>query len=70
MSALYVKNLPAWERLLRVLMGLAIAGFAVYTLAGLARWLVAASALGIAVSGLVGFCPMCALVGRPLDKKA
>lgn len=70
MSALYVKNLPAWERLLRVLMGLAVAGFAVYALAGLAGWLVAASALGIAVSGLVGFCPMCALVGRRLDKKA
>ncbi|WP_114972862.1 YgaP family membrane protein [Rhodoferax ferrireducens] len=70
MSALYVKNLPAWERLLRVLMGLAVAGFAVYTLAGLAGWLVAAGALGMAVSGLVGFCPMCALVGRRLDKKA
>lgn len=27
-------------------------------------------AAGIVASGLVGFCPMCAMVGRRLDKAA
>jgi hypothetical protein len=30
--------------------------------------LVAGSALGFAVTGLIGFCPACALVGRRLEK--
>jgi hypothetical protein len=37
----YVKNVPGWERVLRVVTGL----------------IVAVSAAGIAASGLFGFCP-------------
>lgn len=66
MSAFYVKNVPGWERVLRVLAGLVGAGLALASLPGLVGWLVAGIALGIAVSGLVGFCPMCAMVGRRL----
>lgn len=33
-------------------------------------WVLAGSALGFVLAGLVGFCPMCAMVGRRLDKKA
>ncbi len=69
MSAFYVKNVPGWERALRVLMGLAAAGFSLFSFAGPMGWLLAASALGLAVTGLVGFCPMCAMVGRRLDNK-
>ena len=69
MSAFYVKNVPGWERALRLLMGAAAASFALYRFAGPTGWLLAASAAGIAVTGLVGFCPMCAMVGRRLDRK-
>lgn len=70
MSAFYVKNVPGWERALRIVGGAAAAGFALYSFAGTTGWLLAASAAGFAVTGLVGFCPMCAMVGRRLDKKA
>lgn len=65
---LYVKNVPNSERLLRVLAGAAGLAFALTFLQGHWAWLAAASAAGIALSGLVGFCPMCALVGRRLDR--
>lgn len=66
----YVKNIPTWERILRVLMGIAGLAFAV------ANWGVSGMAVGIgamgamlAMTGLFGFCPMCAMVGRKLNKK-
>jgi hypothetical protein len=68
---LYLKrNLPAGERAIRVVVALATAAAAVLLLpAGPACWLGLASAVGIALTALVGFCPACALVGRrPLDR--
>lgn len=70
MSAFYIKNVPSLERGLRLLLGAAGAAFALYTVAGPMGWLLAASAAGIALTGLVGFCPMCAMVGRRLDREA
>ena len=66
----YVKNVPTWERALRVVLGLiaVYAGFAL--LGGMWGTVVALSAAGIVASGLFGFCPMCAMVGRRLDKAA
>ena len=61
----YVKNVPGWERVLRVVVGLIVAAGA---LGGVWGTLLALSAAGIVASGLVGFCPMCAMVGRRLDK--
>jgi hypothetical protein len=66
----YVKNVPNWERALRLVAGIAVTVYALLQLSGPAAWLLAASAAGIALSGLVGFCPMCALVGRRLDRAA
>jgi len=66
---LYVKNIPAWERILRVL-----AGLVGLVYAGM-NWGVSSFAVGVgvmgavlAMSGLLGFCPMCAMVGRKLNK--
>jgi flagellar motor component MotA len=66
----YVKNVPGWERVVRVVVGLiaVIVGYSV--LGGLWGTILALSAAGIVFSGLVGFCPMCAMVGRRLDKAA
>lgn len=62
---LYLKNLPRWERITRVLIGLLA-----LTLAAVLRdgtpWLSlgAVAAAVLALTGLAGFCPMCALFGR------
>lgn len=63
----YVKNVPGWERVLRVLAGLLVAMVAVRMAPGAWGWGIAAASLGVVVSGLVGYCPMCAMVGRRLD---
>jgi len=66
----YVKNVPAWERVVRVVVGLiaVIVGYTV--LGGLWGTILALSAAGIVASGLFGFCNMCAMVGRRLDAAA
>ena len=66
MSPFHLKNVPAGERVVRILVGLAVAGWALAALGGWPGWLISASAAGIVVSGLVGFCPACAMFGRKL----
>lgn len=69
----YVKNVPTWERILRLLMGMAGIAFAAmyWGTSGMAVFGVIMGAMGamLAMTGLFGFCPMCAMVGRKLDKK-
>lgn len=62
----YVKNVPNAERVVRVVVGAVVAGLALTQFGGVAGWLAAASAAGLVASGLFGFCPACALVGRRL----
>ncbi len=61
-------NVPAWERVTRVIVGLgAGVGGAVWALSGeWLGWAVAASGLALAATGVVGWCPLCAMVGRTL----
>jgi hypothetical protein len=66
----YVKNVPNWERALRVVAGLAAIYLGLAVLGGMWGAVAAAAAAGIVGSGLFGFCPMCALVGRRLDNAA
>lgn len=64
----YVKNVPNWERALRLGVGvMALVFVAMNWGSGLAA---GAGVMGavLAVTGLVGWCPMCALAGRKLDK--
>ncbi len=68
---LYVKNVPNWERVLRVITGVMALAFAAM------NWGISSIAVGIgimgavlAMTGLVGFCPMCAMVGRKLNKSS
>ncbi|WP_337459817.1 YgaP family membrane protein [Variovorax sp. CF313] len=70
-TMVYVKNVPGWERALRIVMGLAgllfaamswgTAGFGLAAIAGL-------TGATLALTGLFGFCPMCAMVGRKPGK--
>lgn len=64
----YVKNVPNWERALRVVGGLALAAAAVTTVNGSWGWLLGVAAVGALASGLFGFCPACAMVGRKLKQ--
>lgn len=58
-------NLPGWERAIRVAMGVMIAVIAYqFSPAALMSWLGIAMGAMLAGTGFVGFCPMCAMVGR------
>ena len=65
---LYVKNMPPVERVIRVLIGIGLLVAAVMWLGVNAKgFIVGAMGMMAALSGLVGWCPMCAMVGRKLD---
>lgn len=66
----YTKNVPGWERVLRILIGIASLGFAIMSW-GSSTLAVGAGIAGamMAMTGLFGFCPMCAMMGRKLTKK-
>ncbi len=72
---IYLKrNLPLFERLAR-LTGAGLMAFAAWQ-GGLAMswtwtWALGLTALGLALTALLGFCPACAMMGRrPLDRQA
>jgi hypothetical protein len=64
----YSKNVPAWERIARVGAGIIMLSCGVVWMnrsAPLAYLFIASGVLS-ALTGFVGFCPMCALAGRRL----
>lgn len=66
---IYQKNLPVWERAIRVMMGLGlIAGGLLGLHGGVAGYGLAAmgAMVMVMVTGFIGFCPACAMVGRRL----
>lgn len=66
---LFLKNVPTWERFLRVMMSFALLFFAYHSwessYVGVALGIMGAM---LAITGLVGYCPMCAMAGRTLDR--
>jgi hypothetical protein len=64
----YVKNVPVWERLLRGATGAAVVIYALLALEGTLAWLAVAAAAVLLLSGIFGFCPACAMVGRRLKE--
>lgn len=64
----WIKNIPGWERGLRLASGTGLIAAGVLT-APLAWKTGLILGGGIAIlTALVGFCPACALVGRRLDR--
>jgi hypothetical protein len=62
---LYVKNLPAWERWGRGLAGLCLVAFGGAMQWGtFAGWALIGAGVVTLLTAFVGFCPMCAMVGR------
>ncbi len=66
---IYMKNLPWWERSLRIGAGTAAAAYAHLSIGGAMGWVILAGGVGTALTGIFGFCPACALAGRRLEKR-
>ncbi|MCX7315193.1 MAG: DUF2892 domain-containing protein [Hyphomicrobiales bacterium] len=65
----YQKNLALWERTVRVVAALAMIACGLIGLQGLAiGYLIAAAGVFVAVTGVFGYCPACAMAGRRLTK--
>lgn len=62
----YRKNVPGWERGLRALVGIAIMAFGIWGMQMLS-YLIVVTGFTALLTGFIGFCPMCAMVGRKLD---
>lgn len=63
----YRKNLPGWERAMRVVGGVVMIAYGLVAMpATAAGYLIAATGAVATVTGFFGFCPMCATVGRRL----
>ena len=67
-TAFFVKNVPNGERAVRLLLSAGAVGFGLLSSSPLG-WSVFAGGVIFAATGLVGFCPMCALAGRRLASK-
>lgn len=59
----YRKNIGGLHQAARVALGIAVAVAAFAYLSGSAAWLVALGGAGFALTGVVGYCPMCAVAG-------
>ena len=65
----YRKNVWAWEQLVRLIAGAVMIGGGLLYLIGWPGYAVAATGLYVALTGVFGYCPACAMIGRkPVDK--
>ncbi len=63
----FVKNVPGLGRVIRVLMGIALVGLSLaYFGATVQGWGFGIAGAMAVMTGLLGFCPACAMVGRRL----
>ncbi len=65
----WIKNIPSWERGLRLAAGAGLIAAGVFT--DPLAWktaLIFGGAIAI-LTALIGFCPACALAGRRLDRR-
>lgn len=63
---IYRKNIPGWERAMRVVGGAAMVACGFLGLPLPIDYLVAGAGVVTVLTGFVGFCPMCAMAGRRL----
>lgn len=60
----YTKNVPTWERVLRIGVSFT-AAFITYRMGF--NIFISISLISFSLTGFLGFCPMCALYGRKLS---
>ena len=67
----YPKNVPNWERVIRVALGIALIGIALaqqpFGLLGVI--ILIASGISAIATGFVEWCPACAVVGRKIKQQ-
>ncbi len=62
---IYRKNLHSWEQVARVMVGIAAAAGGLWMWPdSLLGYAAAASGVMFALTGIFGFCPACAMIGR------
>ena len=63
----YVKNVPGWERAVRAAMGVGLLAASIaYFGSTVIGWAAGLAGAMATTTGLIGFCPACAMVGRRL----
>jgi Protein of unknown function (DUF2892) len=66
-TVFYRKNIYNWEQGLRIIASLALVAYATLAMpAGMLSYALIAGGIGFGLTGVFGFCPMCAMVGRRL----
>ncbi|MHB8254801.1 MAG: YgaP family membrane protein [Acidiferrobacter sp.] len=65
----YIKNVPWQERWLRMGLGVGVATYALTRIGGTLGWIIVVGAGVLLLTGVLGFCPACALAGRRLEKR-
>jgi hypothetical protein len=68
-SAFFSKNIPGWERVMRLAAGMAVAVTGAFAGGPWAAVLIVTGVI-FALTGFFGFCPLCAMVGRRLSSKS
>ena len=69
-NMLYRKNIPGWERAVRVIAGLMMIAVGLFWMRGSAMvYVLAAMGVMAAMTGFIGYCPMCSIAGRTLEQK-
>ena len=64
---MYRKNLPQWERWVRVVLGIALIAYGLLAAPSLpVTALALVSATMVLVTGFIGYCPACAVAGRKI----
>ena len=66
---LYRKNIYRWEQWSRVVLGLGMAAWGLLVAGNLLGYGVAAAGAGLAATGVVGWGPACAVIGRRLKDR-
>jgi hypothetical protein len=67
---LYKKNIPGWERVLRLLAAAMMIAAGLVLLPGqMMGYLLAAMGAMAALTGFIGYCPVCSIAGRKLPEK-
>ncbi|MGF6190529.1 YgaP family membrane protein [Serratia sp. 2723] len=65
---MFKKNVPGFERLCRVCVGACIAGLGfAFAPSVVVMWIAIVAGGVLACTGVLGFCPMCAVGGRKLN---
>ncbi|WP_082120858.1 YgaP family membrane protein [Dyella japonica] len=67
-TAFFVKNIPDWERAIRISLAITFAIGSAALLPSPWDWIGALTCIGFGITGVVGFCPACALAGRRLAR--